>query len=801
MPFRPSRSLRLPLLLATLAPLAACAPQTPPPTSRRPPTALTATVAVPPAVAQQEIAQAEPEPGDKVPVPVDDPAWGNPLAPVTLVTWGDYECPFTSKLVATLLQLQAIYGPDTLRIVWRHNPLPFHKNAVPAHVAAETVFRVAGPDAFWRFHHLTMANQRTLAPENFDTWAAQAGAPLPAYRAALELRANANKVDRDMAEAKRLGITGTPASLINGVFLSGALPLDRFRTVIDEQLEKATALRSQGVPPTRIYAQLSDAQYVYPERAAARPTKEAPDTTVWSVPIDGSPIRGNRNAPITLVMFAEFQCPFSARVLPTLEALEQRYGDKLRIVFKHTPLPFHHRAIPASQLAIEAQAQKGEAAFWKAFKLLFENQKQLEDNDLDAHARTLGLNVAAARRAITTSKHKARIDADMNLGEELAASGTPHFFVNGRRLLGAQPAEAFTALIDELLPQAQALLDAGTPPAKLYDTLQKDAKKVTLTRIHAPAATRAQPGKGAPLGAPVTIQFFGDLQCPFTKRVLPTIQDVLTAYPGKVRVVWRHLPLPFHKEAPLAAAASMEAFKQKGDAGFWAFLDRLWQDQSAQGLGRPQLERHAAAAGLDLPRFRAALDAGTHDAAIALDQQLAEQLHLSGTPAFAINDYYLSGAQPLAAFKKRIDKALGPKEPIAPGSIHGEAAPAPAPVPSPGPSPLAQLAAAKDALGAKHILIMHVGSMRGRNDITRTKAEARARAETALKAARAGTPFADLVTLYSDEPGADKRGGDLGRFGKGMMVREFEQGVESLGVGQLGITETPFGFHVILRTH
>lgn len=119
--------------------------------------------------------------------------------------------------------------------------------------------------------------------------------------------------------------------------------------------------------------------------------------------------------------------------------------------------------------------------------------------------------------------------------------------------------------------------------------------------------------------------------------------------------------------------------------------------------------------------------------------------------------------------------------------------PAPSTAPTPGHAP--------DRIKVSHVLVMWRGSERVPANITRTRDEARARADEVLRRARAGEDIAALAREFSDEPGAGERGGSLGRFGRGVMVGAFEQAAFSLRVGQVSeLVETPFGYHVIKRT-
>jgi protein-disulfide isomerase len=145
------------------------------------------------------------------------------------------------------------------------------------------------------------------------------------------------------------------------------------------------------------------------------------------------------------------------------------------------------------------------------------------------------------------------------------------------------------------------------------------------------------------------------------------VKQVETAYGDKVKIVWRHKPLPMHKDAPLASEASQEMYKQKGNAGFWKYHDQLFDKQgSPDALSRASLESYAEAQGADMTKFKKALDSNTHKPFVDSESAVADKAGISGTPAFVIgpvekgqvNGYYISGAQPMAKFKKMIDKAL-----------------------------------------------------------------------------------------------------------------------------------------------
>ena len=672
---RMSRALRIFALMFTVIVALACGPATPP--AVEPPTIKLA-VAVGTAEPVRETEEPfveDPDPGP-VPIRVGDPWWGRRDAPVTIVEMADFQCPFSARAQGTLAELKRKYGPDQLRIVWRNLPLPFHKQAKPAAIVARMLFERGGNRAFWDAHDAFFQHQRGLE-EEIEQAAGRLGLT-PEDIAAMTHGREGERVDADVKEANALGARGTPAFLVNGVFLSGAQPVEKFSQIIDEQLAKSSALAARGVPRSRVYVELTKEQW-----KAAAPARPDPvdDRTRHLVPIGKSPVRGKPTALVTIVEFAEFQCPFCGRVAPTVEKVLAKYGSDVRFVWKHNPLPFHPRAKPAAIFVEEARAQKGDAGFWAAHDLLFrkecagnpqasredceanngqwvDHQKQLDAQQLLAHAKALRLNVARMNRALTSDAHMARVEEDQDLADDVRASGTPHFFINGRRLTGAQPMEKLVAVIDEELIEARAMIAKGVRPAQVYDKLMATAKAPAPPEKKAvPAPTRDNPSRG-PANAKVVVQYWSDLQCPFCARVYPTLEELQKAFPGKIRVVWRNKPLAFHPQAGLAAQAAMETFRQKGDRAFWSMVEIMYGNQQNNGLERQALEGYAAQLGLDPVRFADALDTGAHKAVIDADSKISEAAGISGTPAFVINGYFISGAQPLAKFKKIVARAL-----------------------------------------------------------------------------------------------------------------------------------------------
>jgi protein-disulfide isomerase len=620
-------------------------------------------VVVPPAPANAQLATGdavEAQAKSQVPVHPTDPFEGPSDAPVTMVVFTDLQCPFCARAHETVRELRRTYG-DKLRVVYKQNPLPFHKNAARAAEVGLGVHATAGDEAYVRYVTTVFARQDDMSDDALERHAIAAGASPKELAVGLERKKWSAKVEADLALAKELGVTGTPAFFVNGISVVGAQPLERFKSTIEAELAAATEALAAGTPRDRIYLARTNENFRAKAAAPEDEEEEAPDTAVYRVPVGTSPVRGPKDAAVTVVVFSDFQCPFCKRVEPTLDRLAQAHPKDVRIVWKHQPLSFHPRAVPAAHLAIEARAQKGDEGFWKAHDLLFESAPKLEDADLRDVAKRAGLNVDRAMAAVLAKKHQTIVDQDVDLADDVQASGTPHFFINGKRLVGAQPYDKFEELVRTELAHANDLVARGVKPGDVYETIIKDGRTADYERKNVAVPPNA-PSRG-PANAPVTVQIFSDFQCPFCKRSEATIAEVEKHYGRKVRFVWRNLPLPFHKDAKPAAVAALEARRQKGDRAFWAMHAKLFENQRDGGLERAALERYAKDLGLNATEFAAALDGTRHEDAIKADMDAAEAAGIRGTPGFVVNGYFISGAQPFPRFRKVIDRALADASP------------------------------------------------------------------------------------------------------------------------------------------
>jgi protein-disulfide isomerase len=181
--------------------------------------------------------------------------------------------------------------------------------------------------------------------------------------------------------------------------------------------------------------------------------------------VAANPSRGPEDAPVVLIEYTDYQCPFCARAQPTLDQLLERYDGQIRHVFKNLPLPMHQEAGLAAEAALCAGDQD---AFWQLHDWLFANASNLSRETIVAQAEAMEMDVERFTQCLDEGTYREQVEADADEARGFGITGTPGFLVNGRVITGAQPFEAFTAVIDDELRRA------GIEPA--METDQGDPK-------------------------------------------------------------------------------------------------------------------------------------------------------------------------------------------------------------------------------------------------------------------------------------------------------------------------------------
>jgi protein-disulfide isomerase len=261
------------------------------------------------------------------------------------------------------------------------------------------------------------------------------------------------------AEAKKRGVT--PDQMLEAEFKS-LPPIDdaAVKAFYDQNPE-----RVQGRPLEMVAPQIrsfleSDAKRKAVEAIIAR-TETKIELVRPRVVVNGvGPSRGPANAPITVVEFSDFQCPFCQKAKPILDEVEKRHPKDVRIVYRHMPLDaLHPRARASAEAA--ACAEEGNK-FWEFHDKLFANNRALGDEDLRKYAAEVGLDAKSFDECVKSRRHQAKVEADVQEAKRLGITGTPAFVVNGIMLSGLKTADDFDAVIKDELG-ASATANAAAP--------------------------------------------------------------------------------------------------------------------------------------------------------------------------------------------------------------------------------------------------------------------------------------------------------------------------------------------------
>ena len=261
----------------------------------------------------------------------------------------------------------------------------------------------------------------------------------------LDAEAARRGVTRDALEAEEVAARVTPVTEqeLNEFITANQARIRGDTTALRPQIQaflagrKATERRTAFIESLRADARV---EVALPEPAAFRATLD----------VEGAPTRGAEEAPVTIVEFSDFHCPFCRSVQPTLTELLRRYEGKVRLVYKHLPLDsLHPQARRVSQASWCAGTQ---GKFWEFHDAVYASgSSDASDTAMSAVASQVGLDGSTFATCLAGSESAAVVDRDVKQGGALGLTGTPGFFINGRELTGAQPLDAFVRIIDEEL--------------------------------------------------------------------------------------------------------------------------------------------------------------------------------------------------------------------------------------------------------------------------------------------------------------------------------------------------------------
>ena len=358
--------------------------------------------------------------------PPTAPATGPENAPITLTEFADFHCSFCKQVAPTLEQLVQNY-PGKIRFVFRHFPLSptpgsgsflTHEASVCAHEQGK----------FWTFYDEVFRLPNSPQPGDLEPLAGKAGVDLNKYRECMQSKRSQSVIQQDLNKGRQKGIQGTPTIYVNNQSVNGAYPYNYFVNLVDNILTPGKA--PAPTPP--------------PAPNAPQPAPP-PGVPVQFDDLKGRPSLGPEKAPITLVEFSDFHCPFCQRVGPTIDQLMKNYQGKIRRVWRHYPLPFHAGSDRTHQ-ASECAHEQGK--FWEYHDKLFQTLGSARDDQaLTNLATEVGLDKKKFEQCLSSGQYKDLVQQEISKGNQVGVHGTPTFFVNGQIVPGAVPYETFDSIV------------------------------------------------------------------------------------------------------------------------------------------------------------------------------------------------------------------------------------------------------------------------------------------------------------------------------------------------------------------
>ncbi len=380
---------------------------------------------------------------------------GQADAPILIVEYTDYQCPFCARHSIQTMPRLLDELIDSGRVRYAIKDFPLDSIHPLARDTAEAARCAGEQDAYWEMHDRLFADQGDwIEAVDLNTTLLTYGDDLGLDREAFSECLDAGRYDtgiqENLDEGLVFGITGTPAFLIGGFLVSGAQPYEIFDLVV-ENLEAGTI--------ETLFREAYDRQVeAYKAQVAQERQEQGPPqpSAPADIPTDGAIAIGSPDAPVTIVEYTDFQCPFCGRhFAETFPLIQENYIDKglVRYVFKDFPLNFHEQAPKAAEAARCANEQE---TFMEMHQALFKRQQEWA-GQRDAPERfirfaaDLGLDEKAFSTCLNSGRYAAAVESDLQEGLSYGISGTPTFFLNGQPLVGALPYATFVQAIESLL--------------------------------------------------------------------------------------------------------------------------------------------------------------------------------------------------------------------------------------------------------------------------------------------------------------------------------------------------------------
>lgn len=422
----------------------------------------------------------------------DDQALGGDHPLVTIVFFSDYACPPCKSMWALMKNLVEDYGPD-LRVVWRTTSIPGYAQGERA---ADAALAAAAQGKFWLMHERLYQAFGQFDRATLRSHAEALGLDVPKFLDDFDTGVGAGVRLRHERQATRLGVRAVPVLFVNGLPMVGAnLDEAAWHALIDAEIARAKERMAAGVRRDDLYAEILENAKPGPiplgpkvrelaektrsakAKKADGPAPVAVEGRRYDIGPGSMPLRGPADAPVVVVAFFDFQCPFCRRAhREALTKILAAHPRDVALALRHFPLEIHPAALGAAKASV-AFARQGK--FWAFVDRMMAHEGPVGRDRFVAWARDEGMDEQRFLRDFDDPAVAAEVERDIVLGKAVGVPSTPAFFVNGVFVRGYTPG-ALEAAVAKELSLARAELRKGTPRDRIAALLRGRGESVPL---------------------------------------------------------------------------------------------------------------------------------------------------------------------------------------------------------------------------------------------------------------------------------------------------------------------------------